>query len=166
MPDEGSTSFKDIIKGDISVLNTQLDDFIIERSDGSATYNFCVVVDDMDSKITHVIRGDDHVNNTFKQINVFKALSIQEPKYGHVPMILGEDGKRLSKRHGALGVQEYKEMGILPEALKIIFFVLAGRRRSRTFSRDEMLLHFQKGTFNQSPSTFSLDKLLGITNII
>ena len=161
MPDEGSTSFKDIIKGDISVLNTQLDDFIIERSDGSATYNFCVVVDDMDSKITHVIRGDDHVNNTFKQINVFKALSIQEPKYGHVPMILGEDGKRLSKRHGALGVQEYKEMGILPEALKNYLLRLGWSDGDRElFSRDEMLLHFQKGTFNQSPSTFSLDKLL------
>ena len=161
MPDEGSTSFKDIIKGDISVLNTQLDDFIIERSDGSATYNFCVVVDDMDSKITHVIRGDDHVNNTFKQINVFKALSIQEPKYGHVPMILGEDGKRLSKRHGALGVQEYKEMGILPEALKNYLLRLGWSEGDRElFSRDEMLLHFQKGTFNQSPSTFSLDKLL------
>ena len=161
MPDEGSTSFKDIIKGDISVLNTQLDDFIIERSDGSATYNFCVVVDDMDSKITHVIRGDDHVNNTFKQINVFKALSIHEPKYGHVPMILGEDGKRLSKRHGALGVQEYKEMGILPEALKNYLLRLGWSDGDRElFSRDEMLLHFQKGTFNQSPSTFSLDKLL------
>ena len=145
MPEEGSTSFKDIIKGDISVLNTQLDDFIIERSDGSATYNFCVVVDDMDSKITHVIRGDDHVNNTFKQINVFKALSIQEPKYGHVPMILGEDGKRLSKRHGALGVQEYKEMGILPEALKNYLLRLGWSDGDRElFSRDEMLLHFQK----------------------
>ena len=122
----------------------------------------------MDSKITHVIRGDDHVNNTFKQINVYKALSIQEPKYGHVPMILGEDGKRLSKRHGALGVQEYKEMGILPEALKNYLLRLGWSDGDRElFSRDEMLLYFQKGTFNQSPSTFSLEKLLcGITNII
>ena len=99
MPQEGSTSFIDLVKGEMSVSNDQLDDFIIERSNGSATYNFCAVIDDSDSKITHVIRGDDHVNNTFKQINVFKALGRDVLKYGHVPMILGEDGKRLSKRH-------------------------------------------------------------------
>ena len=92
MPEEGSTVLNDIIKGEIQVSNDQLDDFI-ERSDGSATYNFCVVVDDIDSEIAHVIRGDDHVNNTFKQINVFKALNASIPEYGHVPMILGEDGK-------------------------------------------------------------------------
>ena len=112
MPEQGSTSFTDLVKGEIQVSNDQLEDFIIERSDGSATYNFCVVVDDLDSKITHVIRGDDHVNNTFKQINVFKAFNEKVPTYGHVPMILGEDGKRLSKRHGALGVGEYSSQGI------------------------------------------------------
>ena len=106
---EGSTVYEDLVKGKIEVENNQLDDFIIERSDGSATYNLCVVVDDMDSEISHIIRGDDHVNNTFKQVNVFKALNKDIPKYGHVPMILGEDGKRLSKRHGALGVTEYAE---------------------------------------------------------
>ena len=95
MPEEGNTTYKDIVKGQIEVANEQLDDFIIERSDGSATYNLCVVVDDLDSGISHVIRGDDHVNNTFKQINVFKALNKNVPIYGHVPMILGEDGKRL-----------------------------------------------------------------------
>ena len=93
MPEEGNTTYKDIVKGQIEVANEQLDDFIIERSDGSSTYNLCVVVDDLDSSISHVIRGDDHVNNTFKQINVFKALNKNVPIYGHVPMILGEDGK-------------------------------------------------------------------------
>ena len=92
MPEEGNTVYADIVKGQIEVANEQLDDFIIERSDGSATYNLCVVVDDLDSNISHVIRGDDHVNNTFKQINVFKALNKNVPTYGHVPMILGEDG--------------------------------------------------------------------------
>ena len=117
-PQEGTTKFTDIVKGDIEVKNSELDDFIIERTDGAATYNLCVVVDDIDSNISHVIRGDDHVNNTFKQVNVFSALNKEVPVYGHVPMILGEDGKRLSKRHGALGVGEYAAMGILPDALK------------------------------------------------
>ena len=116
-PEGGTTKFTDIVKGNIEVENSQLDDFIIESSDGAATYNLCVVIDDIDSNITHVIRGDDHVNNTFKQINVFKSMNEVVPEYGHVPMILGEDGKRLSKRHGALGVGEYSDMGVLPEAL-------------------------------------------------
>ena len=96
MPEKGSTKFDDLVKGQIEVSNEELEDFIIERSDGSATYNFCVVVDDIDSEISHIIRGDDHVNNTFKQINVFKALKVEPPTYVHVPMILGEDGKRMS----------------------------------------------------------------------
>ena len=131
MPQEGSTSFIDLVKGEVSVSNDQLDDFIIERSDGSATYNFCAVIDDLDSKITHVIRGDDHVNNTFKQINVFKALGRDVPEYGHVPMILGEDGKRLSKRHGALSISEYAEMGILRSFKKLSssFGLVHGRFR-------------------------------------
>ena len=161
MPQEGSTSFIDLVKGEVSVSNDQLDDFIIERSDGSATYNFCAVIDDLDSKITHVIRGDDHVNNTFKQINVFKALGKDVPEYGHVPMILGEDGKRLSKRHGALSISEYAEMGILPEALKNYLLRLGwSMGDSELFTHEEMQLNFQKGTLNQSPSTFSQEKLL------
>lgn len=161
MPETGSTAFEDLVKGKIEVSNDQLDDFIIERSDGSATYNFCVVVDDIDSEISHVIRGDDHINNTFKQINVFKALNQIIPQYGHVPMILGEDGKRLSKRHGALGVQEYEALGILPEALKNYLLRLGwAKGDTEIFSDKEMTASFQDGVMNKSPATFSMDKLL------
>ena len=161
MPAEGYTTFNDLVKGELQVLNDQLDDFIIERSDGSATYNFCVVVDDIDSEISHVIRGDDHVNNTFKQINVFKALNAKIPEYGHVPMILGEDGKRLSKRHGALGVGEYAELGILPQALKNYLLRLGwSKGDEEIFTDQKMQEDFKGGTLNQSPATFSMDKLL------
>ena len=161
MPEEGNTVYADIVKGQIEVANEQLDDFIIERSDGSATYNLCVVVDDLDSDISHVIRGDDHVNNTFKQINVFKALNKNVPTYGHVPMILGEDGKRLSKRHGALGVQEYAELGILPEALKNYLLRLGwSMGDDEIFNGEDMKKNFRSGILNKSPATFSMDKLL------
>ena len=161
MPEEGNTVYADIVKGQIEVANEQLDDFIIERSDGSATYNLCVVVDDLDSDISHVIRGDDHVNNTFKQINVFKALNKNVPTYGHVPMILGEDGKRLSKRHGALGVREYAGLGILPEALKNYLLRLGwSMGDDEIFNGEDMKKNFQSGILNKSPATFSMDKLL------
>lgn len=161
MPEEGNTVYADIVKGQIEVANEQLDDFIIERSDGSATYNLCVVVDDLDSDISHVIRGDDHVNNTFKQINVFKALNKNVPTYGHVPMILGEDGKRLSKRHGALGVREYAGLGILPEALKNYLLRLGwSMGDDEIFNGEDMKKNFQLGILNKSPATFSMDKLL------
>ena len=161
MPEEGNTAYEDIIKGQIEVANEHLDDFIIERSDGSATYNLCVVVDDLDSNISHVIRGDDHVNNTFKQINVFKALNKNVPIYGHVPMILGEDGKRLSKRHGALGVREYAALGILPEALKNYLLRLGwSMGDDEIFNGEDMKKNFQSGILNKSPATFSMDKLL------
>src|SRR3990167_10536979 len=116
-PETGSVVFDDFIRGPIEVQNKELDDLIIARTDGSPTYNFCVVVDDWDMKVTHVIRGDDHINNTPRQINILKALGATPPIYGHVPMILGSDGKRLSKRHGAVGVMQYREDGFLPEAL-------------------------------------------------
>ena len=161
MPEEGKTVYADIVKGQIEVANEQLDDFIIERSDGSATYNLCVVVDDLDSNISHVIRGDDHVNNTFKQINVFKALNKNVPTYGHVPMILGEDGKRLSKRHGALGVREYAALGILPEALKNYLLRLGwSLGDDEIFTGEDMKKSFNSGILNKSPATFSMDKLL------
>ena len=160
-PQEGTTMFTDIVKGDIEVKNSELDDFIIERTDGAATYNLCVVVDDIDSNISHVIRGDDHVNNTFKQVNVFSALNKEVPVYGHVPMILGEDGKRLSKRHGALGVGEYAAMGILPDALKNYLLRLGwSKGDAEIFNHQEMEDIFKEGDFNQSPATFSMDKLL------
>ena len=161
MPKEGKTSYEDIVKGQIEVRNEQLDDFIIERSDGSATYNLCVVVDDLDSNISHVIRGDDHINNTFKHINIFKALNKNVPTYGHLPMILGEDGKRLSKRHGALGVREYAALGILPEALKNYFLRLGwSMGDDEIFTDEDMKQNFLLGVFNKSPATFSMEKLL------
>ena len=161
MPEKGVTVYEDIVKGPIEVENEQLEDFIIERSDGSATYNLCVVVDDVDSGISHIIRGDDHINNTFKQINVFRALKKEVPTYGHVPMILGEDGKRLSKRHGAVAVREYEILGILPEALKNYFLRLGwSNGDDEIFSEDEMKNSFQLGVLNKSPATFSMDKLL------
>ncbi len=160
MPEEGSTKFDDLVKGKIEVSNDELEDFIIERSDGSATYNFCVVVDDIDSKISHIIRGDDHVNNTFKQINVFKALKVEAPTYGHVPMILGEDGKRMSKRHGAVGVSEYRDMGILPQAF-INYLARLGWSLGdqEIFTPDELVNNFRSGNLNTAPASFSLDKL-------
>src|SRR5690606_18689169 len=114
-PQEGATGWNDMVKGPISFDNTELDDLIIARPDGTPTYNFCVVVDDWDMRITHVIRGDDHVNNTPRQINILRALGAQLPEYGHVPMILGPDGEKLAKRHGAVNVMEYDAQGYLPE---------------------------------------------------
>ena len=161
MPEKGSTKFDDLVKGQIEVSNEELEDFIIERSDGSATYNFCVVVDDIDSEISHIIRGDDHVNNTFKQINVFKALKVEPPTYGHVPMILGEDGKRMSKRHGAVGVSEYRDMGILPQAFMNYLARLGWSLGDREiFTLDELLNNFRSGNLNTAPASFSLDKLI------
>ncbi|KAG1085320.1 hypothetical protein G6F40_014229 [Rhizopus arrhizus] len=116
-PQEGATSWNDMVKGTISFDNTELDDLIIARPDSTPTYNFCVVVDDWDMGITHVRRGDDHVNNTPRQINILRALGATLPEYGHVPMILGPDGEKLSKRHGAVNVMEYDNDGYLPEAM-------------------------------------------------
>ncbi len=116
-PLEGVTAWKDLVKGDIAFSNSELDDLVIARADGTPTYNFCVVVDDWDMKITHVIRGDDHVNNTPRQINILKALGANVPQYAHLSMILGDDGQKLSKRHGAVSVMQYDEDGYLPEAV-------------------------------------------------
>ncbi len=116
-PDQGVVSWEDGVKGRISIANTELDDLVIARADGSPTYNFCVVVDDMDMAISHVIRGDDHINNTPRQINILKALGAAIPSYAHLPMIHGPDGEKLSKRHGAVSVMQYELDGYLPEAL-------------------------------------------------
>ena len=116
-PFEGVTAWKDLVKGDIEFSNNELDDLVIARADGTPTYNFCVVVDDWDMKITHVIRGDDHVNNTPRQINILRALGATIPHYAHLSMILGDDGQKLSKRHGAVSVMQYDEDGYLPEAV-------------------------------------------------
>jgi glutamyl-tRNA synthetase len=116
-PEEGEVGWRDRVKGPISFPNAELDDLVILRADGVPTYNFGVVVDDLDMQITHVIRGDDHVNNTPRQIHIFRALGAQLPEFAHVPMILGADGERLSKRHGAVSVTQYRDEGFLPEAL-------------------------------------------------
>ena len=159
-PQEGSVLFTDLVKGVIEISNRELDDLIIVRSNGTPTYNLSVVVDDIDMDVTHVIRGDDHINNTPRQINIFKALGVKEPIYGHVPMILGEDGKRLSKRHGAVGVYEYEQLGVLPDALKNYLVRLGWSLGDQEiFNHEELVNKFKEGNINNSPSTFSFEKL-------
>ncbi len=159
-PREGVVAWNDLVKGEIRVSNEELDDLIIARSDGTPTYNLTVVVDDWDMKISHVIRGDDHVNNTPRQINIFKALDAEIPAYAHVPMILGEDGKRLSKRHGAVSVMQYRDAGYLPEAL-VNYLVRLGWSHGdqELFTREEMVEYFDLKDINRAPSTFNPEKL-------
>lgn len=159
-PTEGSVIINDLVRGDIEIQNTELDDLIIARTDGSPTYNFTVVVDDWDMNITHVIRGDDHINNTPRQINILKALSAEIPQYAHVPMILGDDGKRLSKRHGAVGVMQYRDEGYLPQAL-LNYLVRLGWSHGdqEIFSLEEMIELFDLSGINKAPSAFNTEKL-------
>ncbi|MCP4877968.1 MAG: glutamate--tRNA ligase [Gammaproteobacteria bacterium] len=159
-PQQGAVSFRDHVKGEVKVSNAELDDLIIKRSDGSPTYNLSVVVDDMDMSITHVLRGDDHVNNTPRQINILYALDAQVPEYAHVPMILGDDGKRLSKRHGAVGVMEYCEAGYLPEAM-LNYLVRLGWSHGdqEVFTQSEMIELFSLDGLNRSASSFNTEKL-------
>jgi glutamyl-tRNA synthetase len=158
-PLDGQVVLKDLIKGDIVFDNKELDDLIIARGDGVPTYNFCVVVDDLDMGITHVIRGDDHVNNTPRQINIFMALGATLPAYAHVSMILGSDGTKLSKRHGALGVMEYRTMGFMPDAL-LSYLVRLGwsHGEQETFTRAEMIEKFDFDHVSSSPSRFDMEK--------
>jgi glutamyl-tRNA synthetase len=164
-PDEGAVVIPDLVKGEIVIQNKELDDLIIARSDSSPTYNLTVVVDDMDMKITHVIRGDDHINNTPRQINILKALKAELPLYAHLPMILGSDGARLSKRHGAVSVMQYRDDGFLPEAL-LNYLVRLGWSHGdqEIFSREEMIEHFQLENVNVSASTFNPEKLLWLNH--
>jgi glutamyl-tRNA synthetase len=160
-PDEGEVVIDDLIRGKVIISTRELDELIIQRTDGTPTYNLTVVVDDLFMGITHVIRGDDHLNNTPRQINILKALGAPVPKYAHVPMILGEDGSRLSKRHGATSVIEYRNMGYLPEAL-LNYLVRLGWSHGdqEIFSIDEMIELFELENVNKSPSTFNPEKLL------
>lgn len=164
-PDDGEVVINDLVKGRIVVRNAELDDLIIARSDGSPTYNFTVVVDDLDMNITQVIRGDDHVNNTPRQINILKALGATLPEYAHVPMILGSDGARLSKRHGAVSVLQYRDDGYLPEAL-LNYLVRLGWSHGdqEIFSIDEMVNAFDIPDINHSASTFNTEKLLWLNH--
>ncbi|HHJ17080.1 MAG TPA: glutamate--tRNA ligase [Gammaproteobacteria bacterium] len=160
-PKQGNVEFDDLVRGRISISNDELDDLIIARSDGSPTYNLTVVVDDSDMQITHVIRGDDHINNTPRQINLIRALGMQVPVYAHTPMILGSDGKRLSKRHGAVSVIQYREEGFLPEAL-LNYLVRLGwsYEDQEIFSIDEMIELFDIADVNRAASVFNTEKLL------
>lgn len=159
-PDSGIVSFKDEVYGDIHVDNNELDDLILVRSDGHPTYNFAVVIDDLDMNITHVIRGDDHINNTPRQINLFKALDATIPTFAHLPMILGDDGKRLSKRHGAVSVLQFREAGVLPHAL-LNYLVRLGWSHGdqEIFSIEEMISCFDLKNVSRGVSSFNYDKL-------
>ncbi len=164
-PDEGEVIIQDLVKGNISISNKELDDLIIARSDGTPTYNLTVVVDDMDMGINYVIRGDDHINNTPRQINILKALGAEPPKYAHVPMILGPDGSRLSKRHGAVSVMQYRDDGYLPEAL-LNYLVRLGWSYGdqEIFSLDQMIELFDIEDVNVSASSFNKEKLLWLNH--
>ncbi|UQB43304.1 glutamate--tRNA ligase [Thiomicrospira microaerophila] len=162
-PLDGEVVIEDMVKGSVTIKNTEIDDLVIARSDGTPTYNLSVVVDDWDMGITHVIRGDDHLNNTPRQINILKALGAPIPKYAHIPMVLGADGARLSKRHGAVSVLQYKEEGYLPEAL-LNYLVRLGWSHGdqEIFSIDEMVNAFDLDSVNAAPSTFNDEKCIWV----
>ncbi len=159
-PLDGVVVWYDRVKGRIEIANAELDDLVIARPDGTPTYNFCVVVDDIDMRITHVVRGDDHVNNTPRQINIIRALGAEPPVYAHVPTVLGEDGQKLSKRHGAVSVMQYEEMGYLPEAM-VNFLARLGWAHgdAEVFGRDEFVRWFDLDAISPAPSRFNADKL-------
>jgi glutamyl-tRNA synthetase len=160
-PDGGNILVNDLVRGKVVFHNNELDDLIIRRTDGSPTYNLTVVVDDLDMDITTVIRGDDHLNNTPRQINILQALGKEPPEYAHVPMILGDDGARLSKRHGAVSVMEYRKLGILPEALLNYLVRLGWSHGDREiFPVDDMIELFDIADVNRAASSFNTDKLL------
>src|SRR5690606_18605120 len=159
-PQDGVTAWNDMVKGPIAFDNSELDDLIIARPDGTPTYNFCVVVDDWDMAITHVIRGDDHVNNTPRQINILRALGADIPVYGHVPMILGPDGEKLSKRHGAVSVMEYDKAGYLPDAM-VNYLARLGwsHGNDEIFTREQLVEGFDTRNLSKSPAQWDPKKL-------
>ncbi len=159
-PLEGAVAWVDAVKGRIEISNAELDDLVLARPDGTPTYNFCVVVDDLDMRITHVIRGDDHVNNTPRQINILRALGATPPVYAHLPTVLTPEGEKLSKRHGAKGVLQYRDDGYLPEAV-VNYLARLGWSHGddEIFSRDEFLAWFDLGGLSPSPGRFDPDKL-------
>ena len=159
-PDEGAVVFDDLVRGTVAFDNREFDDLVIARGNGMPTYNFGVVVDDLDMDISHVIRGDDHVMNTPRQLNIIAALDASPPRYAHVPMILGADGQRLSKRHGAVGVMQLRDDGYLPEALLNQLVRLGWSHGDQEiFSRDEMIAKFDIADVNRAPAAFDYDKL-------
>ena len=164
-PEVGIVSWDDGVKGRIRISNEELDDLIIARGDGTPTYNFCVVVDDMDMRISHVIRGDDHINNTPRQINILKALGASVPQYAHLPMIHGPDGEKLSKRHGAVSVMQYDEDGYLPEALLNYLARLGwSHGDDEIFSMDQLREWFTLDHCSKSAAQFDFEKLKWLNN--
>ncbi|HSB49633.1 MAG TPA: glutamate--tRNA ligase, partial [Burkholderiales bacterium] len=159
-PEAGEITFNDLVKGPITVANSELDDLVLLRGDGIPTYNFGVVVDDIDMNITHVIRGDDHVNNTPRQVNVYKALGATPPVYAHLPTVLTPEGDKLSKRHGARGVLQYRDDGYLPEAV-VNYLARLGWAHGddEVFSRDQFVAWFDLSGLTPSPGRFDPDKL-------
>jgi glutamyl-tRNA synthetase len=164
-PTEGDVTWVDVVKGSITISNRELDDLVIARPDGTPTYNFCVAVDDSDMKITHVIRGDDHVNNTPRQINILQALGATLPHYGHLPMILGTDGEKLSKRHGAVSVMDYPAQGYLPEAMLNYLARLGwSHGDDEVFSMEQFTQWFDLDHLTKSPAQFNPEKLDWLNN--
>lgn len=162
-PEFGEIVFEDLLRGKIVFLAEEVDDFIIMRSDGTPTYHFAVVIDDITMGITHIIRGDDHISNTPKQILIYEALGVNPPKFAHIPMVLGPDGTRLSKRHGAKSILEYKEAGFLPNALINYLARLGwGYGDQEYFTIEELIEKFDLKNINLSPARFDQDKLLAI----
>ncbi|MDY7579512.1 glutamate--tRNA ligase [Herbaspirillum sp. RTI4] len=164
-PLDGEVTWDDVVKGPITISNQEMDDLVIARPDGTPTYNFCVVVDDWDMGITHVIRGDDHVNNTPRQINILKALGAPLPLYGHVPMILGADGEKLSKRHGAVSVMDYPAQGYLPEAMLNYLARLGwSHGDEEVFSMEQFCGWFDLDHLSKSAAQFNPEKLNWLNN--
>ncbi len=164
-PLDGLVIIEDQVRGHVEIQNSELDDLILARSDGSPTYHLCVVADDLDLKITHVIRGDDHLNNTPRQINIFNALNKQPPVYAHIPLIHGKDGKRLSKRHGAVSVTQYRKEGILPQALLNYLLRLGWSYGDQElFTVKQMIELFDVGSIQKSAATFDYEKLLWVNH--
>ena len=164
-PLDGEVTWNDVVKGAITISNRELDDLVIARPDGTPTYNFCVAVDDWDMRITHVLRGDDHVNNTPRQINILRALGAPLPEYGHLPMILGADGEKLSKRHGAVSVMEYPERGYLPEAMLNYLARLGwSHGDDEIFSMAQFCEWFNLDHLTRSAAQFNDEKLAWLNN--
>ncbi|WP_336977112.1 glutamate--tRNA ligase [Altererythrobacter fulvus] len=163
-PRDGETVIEDLVQGKVTVKNAELDDFVLLRSDGTPTYMLAVVVDDHDMGVTHIIRGDDHLNNAFRQLTIIKAMGWPEPHYAHIPLIHGQDGAKLSKRHGAMGVGDYRdELGILPEALLNYLLRLGwGHGDREEFTKEEAIQLFDIGDVGKSPSRFDIKKLLNL----
>jgi glutamyl-tRNA synthetase len=167
MPDEGTTGWDDVIRGRVEVPNETIEDVVIQRADGRPTYNFANPVDDMLDEITHVIRGQDHISNTPKQIQILRALGHEPPVYAHAPDVLGPDGKRFSKRHGAQSVEDFREQGYIPEAL-INFLARLGWAyddKTEVFSRDELLRLFSLERVSASPAVFDYEKLAWLNGV-